>query len=260
MSPAPFSQVMSAFQAKFTKDEKPFEGITHPVWSGGSGKPIILMHELDGFSPAFMQLAIRLSDTFTVHTPVFYGEVGETVGMLSAYFCMRQEFEVFRLGKTSPITNWIRALAADIYHQAGRRSSVGVVGMCMTGGIVLATISHPSVGAGVAAQPSLPFAIIGSQQRKEDLGMHPDELKTAAHSVTPVLTLRYGKDFICPKERIDSITRQIQSAEDSPTFLKNESSHPTLTDFFRPNRGQHIRDISNQAIEYTIEFLSKHLK
>jgi hypothetical protein len=65
------------------------------------------MHELDGFSKAFIHLALRLSESFTVHAPVFYGGVGEDfsglIGLARAYFCIRQEFELLRLGKTSQL-------------------------------------------------------------------------------------------------------------------------------------------------------------
>ncbi len=253
------SDVINEFRATFTETKKSFGDISHPVWSGGNGPPIILMHELDGFIPAFMGLAMRLSASFTVHAPVFYGKVGERVNGLTAYFCIRREFEVFRLGKTSPITSWVRDLAADIHYQSDSTKGVGVVGMCMSGGIVLATISHASVAVGVAAQPSLPLALIGSQRRKQDLGMDPDDIQAAAHSGTPVLTLRYGKDFICPAQRIPNIIRQIPSAKAPPDFLSKQTGHPTLTDFFRKNRKPAIQSTSDQAIEHTISFLSEYL-
>ncbi|MFK8183345.1 MAG: dienelactone hydrolase family protein [Phormidesmis sp.] len=253
------SEIISEFQAMFTETEKSFGDISHPVWSGGHGPPIILMHEIDGFAPAFMQLAMRLGKAFTVHAPIFYGKVGERVNEVSAYFCIRREFEFFRLGKTSPIASWVRELAADIHGQAEGSKGVGVVGMCMTGGIVLATISHASVAVGVAAQPSLPLGSIGSRRRKEDLGMPPEDIQAAAQSGTPVLTLRYEHDPICPEPRISSITRQIPSAQAPPDFLCNRTSHPTLTDFFRKKEGTEIRNVSDQAIHYTLSFLSKHL-
>ncbi len=209
------------------------------------------------------RLALRLSETFTVHTPVFYGEVGEEfggpTGAMRAYFCMRREFEVFRLGRTSPIAGWVRDLAVDIHHQSDGVKGVGVVGMCMTGGIVLATISHASVAVGVAAQPSLPLPLIGSRRRREDLGMNPDDIRDAADSGTPVLILRYGNDRICPAQRMPSITRQIPSASGPPDFLEDKTSHPTLTDLFRRGTATDIRSVSDQAINYAVSFLCEHL-
>ena len=255
------------FQSKFQEKVKSFGDITHPVWSGGSGQPIILMHELDGFIPAFMKLALRLGEAFTVHTPVFYGRVGQSfsglTGYMRAYFCMRREFEVFRLGRTSPIAGWVRSLAQEIHHQSDAQG-VGVVGMCMTGGIVLATISHPSVAVGVAAQPSLPLASFGSLRRKEDLGMYADDVQAAAISDTPVMIMRYGKDKICPAERMPSIERQIPTAQRPPGSLEMQlsktASHPTLTDAFRKDTDAAVQDISELAVDQTINFLSEHLR
>lgn len=77
--------MISESRQKFTGAVKPCGTITHPVWSGGDGPPIILMHELDGFSPPFLRLAMRLSETFALHTPVFYGQVGEQFDGLTGF-------------------------------------------------------------------------------------------------------------------------------------------------------------------------------
>lgn len=261
--------MISEFRQMFRKAEKPFGKITHPVWAGGDGPPIILMHELDGFTEAFMGLAIRMSREFTVHAPVFYGQVGEAfrgpTGFLRAYFCVRREFEFFQLGRTSPVAGWVRDLAADIHHRFPDAKGVGVVGMCMTGGIVLATISHASVVVGVAAQPSLPLAVpFSTLRRKKDIGMNPDDIRAAAQSGTPVLALRYGKDRICPAQRLPSISRQIPTAKEPPDSLegklKDKASHPTLTDRFREETKPEIQSVSEQAIDHVISFLSRHLK
>lgn len=257
------SNVIQEFKATFTSQDKHFGGISHPVWSGGEGPPIILMHELDGFVPEFMQLALRLSQHFTVHAPVFYGEVGESfdnaIALTRAYFCIRHEFEVFRLGKTSPIADWIRELAGDIHQQLYNCNGVGIVGMCMTGGIVLATISHPSVVVGVAAQPSLPLATVGFGRRKTDIGMNEEDIESAAQSEVPVLVLRYGTDPICPKQRITSIKEKIPTVTGPPSFLQDTASHATLTDRFRKADQPNIRDVSEQAIQETVLFLSERL-
>jgi dienelactone hydrolase len=212
------------------------------------------MHELDGFSKAFIHLALRLSESFTVHAPVFYGGVGEDfsglIGLARAYFCIRQEFELLRLGKTSSITGWVRDLAAKIQHQHPESKGIGIVGMCMTGGIVLATISHPSIVVGVAAQPSLPSQIpFSSLARREDLGMDHHDVEAAALSETPLLILRYGKDKFCPAERMESIKVTIPSSLFPSQVLQDklacQVSHATLTDRFRPGRSSEIKEVSN---------------
>jgi hypothetical protein len=59
-----------------------------------------------------------------------------------------------------------------------------MIGMCLTGA--------------VAAQPSLPFSF--SKPGQQDLGLNAIDLQAAAAATTPVLTLRYGRDVICPAQ------------------------------------------------------------
>lgn len=260
--------VVSKFLAKFSQAPHRVGTIEHQVWAGGTGPSIILMHELDGFSLPFIQLALRLSDNFKVHAPVFYGQVGANfsglIGVGRAFFCMRKEFEVFRLGKTSPVASWIRHLAGEIQASDPERRRIGIIGMCMTGGIVLATISQESIAAGVAAQPSLPFkSPLASQKLLEDLGMDPKDVKSASNSSTPVLTLRYGKDKICPAERINSIMTHLPSAvfpsEQLQGRLERFDSHATLTDHYRQEKSHEVRSISDEVIKYVTHFLLEHL-
>lgn len=89
--------------------------------------------------------------------------------------------------------------------------------------------------------------------------MSPDDIQAAANSGIPVLTLRYGKDRICPAQRMSSITRQIPSATEPPDFLKDKASQATLTDLFREGTEMDIRNVSEHAINHTVSFLSKHL-
>lgn len=249
------------FQVNFAEFKFKHGKIAHSVWHAGNGAPVILMHELDGFSPAFMRLAERLAEIFHVHAPVFYGDVGETVGPIRSVICMRREFEAFRLGRSSPIVDWVRGLVGHVQPGGDEERGVGVIGMCMSGGIVLGTISHPAVSAGVAAQPSLPLAPRGwgSKRRREDFGMEPSKIAEASASGTPVLTLRYGNDRVCPRERIPSIARQIPSVVAPPAFLANCGSHATLTDRYREDSNATVQELSERAIKETIDFLSTHL-
>jgi dienelactone hydrolase len=257
------------FKALFTKipDVRPFDSISHPVWAGGSGQPIILMHELDGFTHSFMLLAVHLSRHFTVYAPVFYGEPGQEFSAPAAMakLCIMREFEIFRLGKTSRIASWIRLLAEHIHERHANAKGVGIVGMCMTGGIALATIAQKSVVAAVAAQPSFPLALsfpfLDSIDRRKDLGMDSEDVKCAAGSLTPLLVVRYGMDPICPAERIMAISKQIPRAQ----FLDKEKfatikSHATLTDCYREGKAACIQSASKAIVGEVVEFLLHNLE
>lgn len=60
--------------------------------------------------------------------------------------CLSREFTVLATGRSSPITGWLRALAGREHQRCGGRG-VGVVGMCFTGGFVLAMAVDPVVVA-----------------------------------------------------------------------------------------------------------------
>ena len=267
-SPVTMDPAFEDFLAKFSQVPHRVGTIDHPVWTGGAGPSILLMHELDGFSLPFIQLALRLSSGFRVHAPVFYGRAGESfsglAGLGRAFFCMRKEFEVFRQGKTSQIVTWIRDLAGKIQADDPEGRRIGIIGMCMTGGIVLATIAQEPIAAGVAAQPSLPFKTpLASKKLKEDLGMGQEDLESAGSSSTPVLILRYGNDKICPVERITSIMTHIPSAilpsQQLEAKLEHIHSHATLTDRYRQETSHEVKLVSDEVIAYVTHFLAEHL-
>ena len=46
--------------------------------------------------------------------------------------CVSREFSNWALNRTSPIIDWLRALARDLHEQCGG-PGVGAIGMCFTG-------------------------------------------------------------------------------------------------------------------------------
>lgn len=237
------------------------QGIKRQVYYGGSGLPVILMHEIDGFGPPFVSLLNRLADDFEVYAPLFYGPAGKGVHSIRGFarVCISREFTAFRLGKTSSMAGWVRGLAGEITKRK-QIANVGIVGMCLTGGIVLATITEPCIAAAVSAQPSLPFALPwSSTKRKHDIGMSKEDIEKAALSKTPVLTLRFGSDYLSPSRRIGSILQQIPSAIAPPDNLKNIDGHPTLTGCYRSKSPEDVKELSRQTINETVTFLKQHL-
>ena len=101
--------------------------------------------------------------------------------------CVSREFSAFALKKTSPITVWLRKLAAAEHERCGG-PGVGVVGMCFTGGFALAMMVDDIVLAPVLSQPSLPFPL--SKKHKADIGISDADLarvkeRTAAGRLPP---------------------------------------------------------------------------
>ena len=90
--------------------------------------------------------------------------------------CIRREFNVWATDKSSPIVDWLRALAKVAHKECGGRG-VGAVGMCFTGNFAMAMMTEPAVVAPVLSQPSLPFPT--NAKRKAAMGLSPDEISCA---------------------------------------------------------------------------------
>lgn len=190
-------------------EEFPFEhdGIEHPVFRHGSGPAVLVLHELAGLSQPTTDLGRRLADAgFTAYLPAFYGRPGHH-GMLAGaiqLFCLRREFRLLALDQSSPVADWVRALCAYT-HKCSGGPGVGVVGMCLTGGLALAATIEPTVRVAVSSQPALPPAFPPTKRRRANLGMSPTDLATATSMGTPVMTLRFRCDLLSPRARAKAI-------------------------------------------------------
>ena len=194
------------------------------VYKKGNGNAVILMHELPGMIPECVDLARRLAENFTVYLPLLFGEPNKPLSVpkmlqYTAQICISQEFYCLAKHKSSPITNWLKALCRQAKHECGG-SGVGVIGMCLTGGFVLSLMADDTVIAPVASQPSLPFGITPAQ--KAALGVDVAELKIAknrANNGVPVLALRFSEDKTCPPARFETLRKEFgettETIEDS---------------------------------------------
>ncbi len=246
---------MPLFDSDFTAEQFSSSGIEHTVFIGGSGPPLILMHEMDGLGKACIALAERLAEDFTVHVPLLFAKprVHSIPGALQgfAYLCVRREFYAFVTGRTSPVTQWITSMARAARLRDPEHRKVSLIGMCMTGGIALAALAHDDIAAGVAAQPSLPFAVFpfSTDRRRSDLGMSAGDLARGVASNKPVLTLRFERDRMCPLERIEIVGETYEGPD--PEIVPGKG-HPTLTQHYRKRKGH---PGSAAAINQAIEFL-----
>jgi dienelactone hydrolase len=138
-------------------------GRTRPVYRRGSGPAVIVIHEMPGLHPQVVRFADRVAAAgMTVYCPKLFGVAGRPAthpaGALTmlAGICIRREFNVWASGRSSPIVDWLRALARQAHADCGGKG-VGAVGMCFTGGFALAMLTEPAVTAPVLSQPSLPM-------------------------------------------------------------------------------------------------------
>jgi dienelactone hydrolase len=180
------------------------DGVTKKVYVAGDGPAVIVMAEMPGISPHVARFARWVRDAgFTVYMPSLFGRDGAvpTVEEGAAVFqrvCMSAEFRVLEGGKSSPVTQWLRALARLAHSQCGG-PGVGAIGMCFAGNFALTMMLEPAMLAPVLAEPSLPL--------KEPAGLEiaPDEIAQVRDRLErenlTVLAYRFKGDQVCRAER-----------------------------------------------------------
>lgn len=212
----------------FTEFEFATEGFpARRVFKKGSGPAVVLMHELPGMIPECVDLARRIAEAgFTVYLPLLFGEpdvpfsIPRTLGFVGQ-LCISQEFYCFAKKRSSPITQWLRALCREA-HAECKGPGVGVIGMCLTGGFVLSLMADESVIAPVASQPSLPLSLPLRPAQKSALGISENELAAAQarnQAGVTLLALRFSDDQTSPSERFESL-RQVFG--DTPEVVRDD--------------------------------------
>ena len=163
-------------------------------------------------------------------------------------------------GKTSPVTDWCRALARSEHERCGG-PGVGAVGMCLTGGFALAMMVDDAVVAPVLSQPSLPFAV-RRRRRSADLGISDVDLgivkRRVAEDDVCVLGLRFSGDKLVPDERFARLQEElgdgfigvtIDSSKGNP-WGHRAAAHSVLTEDLKDEPGQPTREALEQVLEH----------
>ena len=217
---------------------------TRPVYRRGSGPAVIIIHEIPGLHPLVVEFADRVAEAgMTVFLPSLFGQPGRPVstgyalGVMFNAVCIRREFHVWSGGKSSPIVDWLRALARKAHAECGGKG-VGAVGMCFTGGFALAMMTEPSVVAPVLSQPSLPLAG-KSAARAAGIDASPAEIACAkrrfADEDLSMIGLRFKSDDFVADARFDSYRREFGDRfeaielEDADAQRAERPPHSVLT-------------------------------
>lgn len=188
------------------------------VYRRGSGPAVIVIHEMPGLHPDVIRFADRVAEAgMSVYCPVLFGAPGRPAthpaGALTMLggLCVRFEFNAWRAGRSSPIVDWLRALARQARADCGGRG-VGAVGMCFTGGFALAMVTEPAVVAPVLSQPSLPLG----RRNAAGIDAAPAEVACArrrhAEEGLKVLGLRFTGDPFVPDARFETYRRELGEA------------------------------------------------
>ena len=253
----------------FTKESFEADGKRRDVYRIGNGPAVIVISEIPGITPLVAEFGRRVAAAgCTAVLPHVFGEPGRetTPGYALRSIgpaCVSREFTCFALRKTSPITVWLRKLAASEHERCGG-PGVGVVGMCFTGGFALAMMVDDIVLAPVLSQPSLPFPI--TKKHKADLGISDADLarvKERAASGTCLLGLRFTNDPFCFPERFETLRRElgdkfiaveIDSAPGNP-YGHPKQAHSVLTEHLVDEPGTPTR----AALDQTLAFFRERL-
>jgi dienelactone hydrolase len=202
------SDILAAY-SKFEFDNGRWK---RTVFRRGHGPAVIVIHEMPGLHPLVVRFADRVAEAgMTVFLPTLFGQPGKTVtagyalGEMLKGICIRREFNVWATNRSSPIVDWLRALAHKVHEECGGRG-VGAVGMCFTGNFALAMMTEPSVVAPVLSQPSLPLPL--GEKRSAAIGVSDAEIECAKRRFKDedlsMIGLRFFKDGFVPDARFDS--------------------------------------------------------
>ncbi len=253
----------------FSRSLIELDGQSREVYRRGKGRAVIVMSEVPGITPQVATFAQRVADAgFSVYLPQLFGtplrpvSIGYIAKTL-ARVCISKEFRLLASNQSSPIVDWLRALARQAHKDCGG-PGVGAIGMCLTGNFGLAMMLDAPVIAPVLSQPSLPFGITAAQRRalhvsKENLAAAHDKIDQQG---ARILGLRFMGDPVCRAERFAHLRSELGDAFEGieiPDEAANPQGmkppHSVLTNHLIDKDGEPTR----AALERTLAFLHEHL-
>ena len=226
---------------------------TRPVYRRGSGPAVIVIHEMPGLHPLVLRFASRIAAAgMTVFCPHLFGEAGREIRPLNSLgtmlkgICIRREFDVWATDRSSPIVDWLRALARQAHAECGGRG-VGAVGMCFTGNFALAMMTEPAVVAPVLSQPSLPLPMgPGKARRGAAIGVSPAEIKCARQRMEDedltMLGLRFEGDSYVPPERFAALREALGPRFEGVTLDPKDAATNRLMPMAHSVLTLHLKD------------------
>jgi dienelactone hydrolase len=252
----------------FTETTFSHDGSTRTVYRAGSGPGVVVMSEMPGITPNVAAFSRRLVDAgFTVAMPYLFGDTGREPSVpyvlkSMTQACVSREFSNWALNRTSPIIDWLRALARDLHEQCGG-PGVGAIGMCFTGGFALAMAVDETMLAPVLSQPSLPFA--GGKARKRALGLSDVDLATvAAREDLCVLAMRFTGDPAVPAARFDHLREvfgdrliaiEIENRKGRNPHNFPRAAHSVVTEHLVDEPGNPTKEALDQVLTFFKERL-----
>ena len=255
--------------ADFTSFPFTYSGRERTVYRKGHGPAVIVMHEVPGVSAEVLRFVRKVADAgFTVFVPHLFGQLGSPtteVGRLRelAKLCISREWHVLAENRSSPVADWLRALARWTHEEIGG-AGVGAVGMCVTGNFALTMTLDRSVVAPVMAHPSFPLPI--TPRKAAAVHVTPETLANARRRIKEdglrVLGVRFQADLLfCRAARFETLRRELGGgfeAIELPARSANphpEPPHSVLTIGLVDREGEP----TYEAVQRVIDFLREGL-
>lgn len=253
-------------------------GANKVVHVTGRGPAVIVMTEMPGISPHVARFSRWVRDAgFTVYMPSLFGTDGAvptveqgTIVMQRA--CASAEFRAFANkkgpNKSSPVTQWLRALAKLAHEECGG-PGVGAIGMCFTGNFALTMMLEPSMLAPVLSQPSLPL------DEPAGLEIGPDELAAVRERMErealTAMAYRFEGDRFCRAERFAAYSEALGTRFVARVLPDSAANSESLPSFFEKAVGcphsvvtAHLIDDAGQptiaARDEILSFFASRLK
>ena len=223
-----------------------------------TGPPVIVIHEAMGLTESTLGVAARVRDrNLTPILPLLVGSLrpGALAGAVNFLrVCVVAEFGAWASNRSSPVANWLQALAAEEAKNVPEHR-VGVIGMCFSGGYALAMTREPTVAGTVSSQPSFPMPVPGLRRQ---LGMPPSDYQTVRANTSNgrnIRALRYELDNMSPPHRQARIAAQFPEAELVVLPSCRRRDHSVLSDGVDTPR----EDVA-AALTRSLDFLVERLR
>ncbi len=244
------------------------DGTARDVFRLGDGPAVVVIAEMPGITPKVADLARRIASIgCTAVMPHLFGVPGRdpapggkpdlryTVSSMVPA-CISREFTVWATGRTSPVIDWLRALARHEHERCGG-PGVGAIGMCFTGGFALAMATDDRLLAPVLSQPSMPLGV--TKAKRASIDISPEDLaivKERCAAGLEVLGLRFRSDKLVPSERFRFLERELGSSfraieldEDAANPASKMPAHSVVTEHLIDEPGQPTRQALDQVLE-----------
>lgn len=261
----------------FTAREITLNDVTKKVYVTGQGPAVIVMTEMPGISPHVARFSRWVRDAgLTVYMPSLFGRDGvipsaDEGGAIFKRACISAEFRAFGSNESSPVTQWLRALAR-VAHQECGGPGVGAIGMCFTGNFALSMMLESSVLAPVVSQPSLPFDDPGG------IGIPPNELALVRERLEKenltVRAYRFAGDRFCKAQRFEAYAQALgdrfvarvlpdsAANTDVPPFFEKHvaSPHSVVTAHLIDEAGQPTITARDEIIAFFVSTLRSQVE